>query len=465
MKNRRQPRSAADVEGRLCCEHFDMFVDRKQAGRLLAQLLDRFAGEHPVVLALPRGGVPVGVEIARALHAPLDVLAVRKIGAPGNPELAVGALAEEGTAIVDRAVAARVGMTQAQLLQTIRRESHELRRRVATYRGDRPLIDLEGRVVILADDGLATGLTQLAAIRAARALGAAKVLVAVPVAARASIARTAREADELICHTVPRELLGVSRWYEDFSPVGDGEVLRLLRAQLPADGAQLATDPPQRRAVAISAPQAVLAGELVLPHEPRGLVIFAHGCRSSRRSPRNRAVAEALCQDGFATLLVDLLSDEETWRREQAFDIALLASRLELVTRWALEEPATTDLPIGLFGASTGAAAALRTAVAVGEPVRAVVSRGGRPDLAARWLPAVTAPTLLIVGGLDREVLALNRKTMPMLRAPHRLSIIENASHLFGEPGKLEQVEAITRDWFATWLQSEARLPALAGFG
>ncbi len=115
MKNRKKPRSAADGERRRCCEHSDMFVDRKQAGRLLAQLLERFAGEHPVVLALPRGGVPVGVEIARALHAPLDVLAVRKIGAPGNPELAVGALAEEGTAIVDRAVAARVGMTQAQL--------------------------------------------------------------------------------------------------------------------------------------------------------------------------------------------------------------------------------------------------------------------------------------------------------------------------------------------------------------
>ncbi len=264
---------------------------------------------------------------------------------------------------------------------------------------------------------------------------------------------------------MPRELLGVSRWYQDFAPVGDAEVLRLLSAPPPANGTQRSGDPPQRRAVAISAPQALLAGELALPPEPRGLVIFAHGSRSSRRSPRNRAVADALCQDGFATLLVDLLSDEEASRREQAFDIALLASRLEIVTRWAFEEPATAELPIGLFGASTGTAAALRTAVAVGDPVRAIVSRGGRPDLAARWLPAVTAPTLLIVGGLDREVLALNRKAMPMLRAPHRLSVVEHASHLFGEPGKLEEVEAITRDWFATWLQSEARLPALAGFG
>jgi putative phosphoribosyl transferase len=205
-----------------------VFADRRHAGRLLAGQLQRFAADHPVVVALPRGGVPVGFEIARALGAPLEILAVRKLGAPANPEFGVGAIAEDGTVVLDRVTASRVGLTLGVLDETVAREARELRRRVARYRGDRPALDVCERTVIVADDGLATGITEVAAVRALRGLGAARVIVAVPVGVHASLARVGEEADEVICHTVPVELHGVGFWYEDFSPVSDEQVLELL---------------------------------------------------------------------------------------------------------------------------------------------------------------------------------------------------------------------------------------------
>jgi predicted phosphoribosyltransferase len=205
-----------------------VFADRRHAGRLLAAQLQRFAADRPVVVALPRGGVPVGFEIARALGAPLEILAVRKLGAPANPEFGVGAIAEDGTVVLDRVTASRVGLTSSVLDETVAREARELRRRVARYRGDRPALDVRDRTVIVADDGLATGVTDVAAVRALRGLLAARVIVAVPVGVRASLARVGEEADEVVCHTVPAELRGVGFWYEDFTPVSDEQVLELL---------------------------------------------------------------------------------------------------------------------------------------------------------------------------------------------------------------------------------------------
>jgi putative phosphoribosyl transferase len=205
-----------------------VFADRRHAGRLLAGQLQRFAAERPVVVALPRGGVPVGFEIAAALGAPLEILAVRKLGAPANPEFGVGAIAEDGTVVLDQVAASRVGLTSGVLEETVAREARELHRRVARYRGDRPALDVRDRTVIVADDGLATGVTDLAAVRALRGRLAARVIVAIPVGVRASLARVGEEADEVVCHTVPAELHGVGFWYEDFSPVNDEQVLELL---------------------------------------------------------------------------------------------------------------------------------------------------------------------------------------------------------------------------------------------
>jgi predicted phosphoribosyltransferase len=205
-----------------------VFADRREAGRLLAERLAAIGMKKPVVVALPRGGVPVGFEVARALAAPLDLLVVRKLGAPGNPELGVGAIAEGGSAVLDPTMARRVGMDQRALDDTVEREMRELNRRVERYRGGRPPIDVRDATAIVVDDGLATGLTALAAVRALRARDAARIVVAVPVGARESVAALAEEADEVVCHTIPGRLLAVGYWYRDFAPVPDEVVLALL---------------------------------------------------------------------------------------------------------------------------------------------------------------------------------------------------------------------------------------------
>jgi putative phosphoribosyl transferase len=199
-----------------------------------------------------------------------------------------------------------------------------------------------------------------------------------------------------------------------------------------------------------------LAGDLAVPAGARGVVLFAHGSGSGRHSPRNRYVATALQRAGLATLLLDLLTEEEETvdrdRAELRFDIALLAGRLEAAMDWLGGDPRTARLPVGLFGASTGAAAALAAAADRPERVAAVVSRGGRPDLAGPSLGLVRAPTLLLVGGNDRIVLELNRSAAGELPAEHRLEVVPGATHLFEEPGALERVAALAGEWFRRWL-------------
>jgi pimeloyl-ACP methyl ester carboxylesterase len=195
-----------------------------------------------------------------------------------------------------------------------------------------------------------------------------------------------------------------------------------------------------------------LAGTLQVPRAARALVVFAHGSGSSRFSPRNRAVASALNARGIATLLFDLLTPEEEADRANVFDIPLLADRLVDAVRWLNEQPAVARLPVGLFGASTGAAAALVAAARLKDRVGAIVSRGGRPDLAGDALDQIRTPTLLIVGGIDFGVIELNEQALARLRGPKALQIIPHASHLFPEPGALEDVIAHAARWFEQYL-------------
>jgi dienelactone hydrolase len=207
-----------------------------------------------------------------------------------------------------------------------------------------------------------------------------------------------------------------------------------------------------RREVIIKTPDAELTGDLQIPANSRGLVLFAHGSGSSRLSPRNRFVADELNKGGLATLLFDLLTPEENRidqvTAELRFDIALLSRSLGDAVEWALGQKETDFLRIGLFGASTGAAAALNVAADKPASIAAVVSRGGRPDLAAEALARVEAPTLLIVGGLDEQVLQLNRAAAGRMTAETRLEVVAGATHLFEEAGKLEEVARLARDWF-----------------
>lgn len=196
----------------------------------------------------------------------------------------------------------------------------------------------------------------------------------------------------------------------------------------------------------------MLVGSLMIPNQATGLILFAHGSGSSRFSPRNNYVAEVLRQRGFGTLLLDLLTFEEDRDVEKRFDINLLAKRLQTATLWLQKQEQTSNLPIGYFGASTGAAAAIESAAYLGEQIKAIVSRGGRPDLAWQYLDALKSPTLLIVGGNDEVVIELNQKAYEKINAIKDIEIVAGATHLFEEPGTLEIVANLAADWFAHYL-------------
>ena len=219
---------------------------------------------------------------------------------------------------------------------------------------------------------------------------------------------------------------------------------------------RIPTEAPIPLPVRIETPDATLNGDLSLPPAARGLVVFAHGSGSSRHSSRNRAVAKALQRSGLGTLLLDLLTEREELTdvitAEFRFDIPLLAVRVVSALAWARASPQTAQLSLGLFGASTGAAAALIAAAERPDVVRAVVSRGGRPDLADEALERVTAPTLLIVGGRDEVVIQLNREALARLNAPKQLAIVPGATHLFEERGALDEVSRLASDWFIRYL-------------
>ncbi|MEE1820432.1 phosphoribosyltransferase family protein [Streptomyces sp. SP18ES09] len=420
------------------------FGDRTDAGRQLAARLDHLRGRDVVVLGLPRGGVPVAVEVAEALDAPLDICLVRKLGVPDQPELAMGALGEGGVRVLNERVIRETGVTDRDIAVVEERELAELDQRTRRYRGGRAPVPLDGRTVVVVDDGLATGATALAACRVVRARGAARIVLAVPVAPRGWTTRLGGEADETVGVHAPELFFAIGQFYRDFSQTPDAEVVaRLERNRTTRVPVVQDTD------VRIPVGGVALGGRLAVPEGADGVVLFAHGSGSSRHSPRNRAVAAALNRAGLGTLLLDLLTETEATDRAHVFDTPLLAGRLAGATEWLAARPESTGLPLGYFGASTGAAAALWAAGDPASPVSAVVSRGGRPDLAPEHLAAVRAPTLLVVGGEDALVLDLNRRALALLRCENRLAVVGGVGHLFEEPGALEEVADLATSWFA----------------
>jgi len=331
--------------------------------------------------------------------------------------------------------------------------------------------DLAGRTVIVVDDGVATGATARAAGRAARKLGAARVVLAAPVIAAASEPELRSEFDAIVAVELPEAFFAVSQWYERFEQLSDEDVMAYLRAPGgPRDLEQAGPwrADPEEETLVIPFEDALGPGELeadlVLPADARGLVVFVHGSGSSRRSPRNRFVARELQDAGLATLLFDLLTPDEA--AEDAitarlrFDIRLLTGRVLAVARWLEELPRTRALRLCAFGASTGAAAALAAAAAMPERIAVVVSRGGRPDLVEpEKLRKVRAPVLLVVGGRDEADLRVNRAVLPYL-ARAELAVVPGATHLFEEPGTLGAVAGRAARWFERHLPERVAIGA-----
>lgn len=421
---------------------FRRFRDRREAGRLLAReivaVLEPAAGDVVVVVGLARGGVEVADEVAAALHAPLDALAVRKVGHPRQPEYGIGAVAPGGV----RHIRAHDGLTEAQVDEAALQAAEAAAALDARLHERCAPLRVAGTTCVLVDDGLATGGTMVAAVRWARAQGAERVIVAVPAGAAETLLSLERDpdVDALACLVAPRDFGAVGFWYDDFRQVSDDDVCAMLEDALER---QLT-----KRADEIAIADARLPADLAVPPQPLGWVIFAHGSGSSRLSPRNLSVARALNRARIATLLFDLLTHEEELDRRNVFDVELLARRLVAGTRWLAARPEARSLPIAYFGASTGAAAALLAAAELPDAICAVVSRGGRPDLASEGLDEVRAPTLLIVGSADPVVLQLNRDAAEQIGCRNELAIVPGATHLFEEPGALEQVASLAAAWF-----------------
>jgi pimeloyl-ACP methyl ester carboxylesterase len=290
-----------------------------------------------------------------------------------------------------------------------------------------------------------------AALSAIRARKPSHLVCAVPVAAQESMRMIAPLADEVVCLSAPADFQAVGQFYADFSAVEDDDVVRALTARNAVPHAAMSTNVQMRLG------RVQLEGDLDIPANASGMVVFAHGSGSSRKSSRNRFVALELNRSGLATLLFDLLTPEEDTDYAARFDIGLLADRLEAAVDWQQGDARVARLPLGLFGASTGAAAALQVAARRPDVVRAVVSRGGRPDLAgAEALARVAAPTLLIVGGADLQVLDLNRAAQKAMSARAELAIVPGATHLFEEAGALERVGELASRWFQSNLTTEA---------
>lgn len=438
-----------------------IFSDRRHAGQLLAQKLKQYKNSNAVILALPRGGVPIASEVANILTAPFDVLIVRKIGAPFQSELAVGAICEDGEPNWNESILSNLELKSNDVEKTVIAERRKIKNQIKTFRKSRELMPLEMKTVIVVDDGLATGATMLAAIQYLKKKAVARIVVAVPIAASSSATKLRSMVDEVIAVEEREDLRSVGQWYENFSQVSDAEVIDLL------NGRNVSSEKIQRE-LEIQVGKTQLKGDLTAFSSMKALIIFVHGSGSSRKSPRNQQVANDLNENGFGTFLFDLLSKQEAEDRRNVFNIDFLSERLVSVTKWLRGRPGLKTIPIGFFGASTGAGAAIQAAaklceivgeiegeaISKTEFIYAIVSRGGRPDLAGGALRAVRAPTLLLVGGQDVGVIELNQNAQRSL-SNCELSIIPGATHLFEEPGALEEVSSQAIEWFRDHLPLE----------
>lgn len=414
------------------------FLDRADAGIQLASLLQMRGLEGGVVLGIPRGGVPVAAEVARALGAELGIVVAHKLGAPNQPELAVGAVTADGGLWVNEQLAAQVGADSKYLAEEEARQVREARRREEEFDGSRRL-SVVGRTVIVVDDGLATGATAIAALRAMRERGAGRVILAIPVGPPDTIQAMRAEADDVICLASEPDFYAVGQFYVDFRPVPDHEVRAILDRFAGTRRSFDARDP------VIERDGVRLAARLVTPPGggPFPCVIFVHGLGSSKDSPRNVVIAEGLRDWGIASLLFDLNGHGES-TGDPAGERAGFTADLGAVWRWTRALTPIDPSRIGISGSSLGGVVAL-DAYRQGRVAPAVfVLRA--PPISAAELRGLTTPTVIVVGSRDPLAtgIAEAAATCPAIK----LCVVPGATHLFEEAGALEEASRLTIDAF-----------------
>jgi predicted phosphoribosyltransferase/dienelactone hydrolase len=431
------------------------FRDRREAGEKLAAALLPMKLVKPVVLGIPRGGVPLAAEVARALSGDLAVVVARKLGAPGNPELAIGATTETGVSYVNDALARQCGADAGYLKAETRRQVREAHRREQMFNSHRRP-PVRGRTVIVVDDGVATGATAIAAVRSIRAEGAARVILAIPVGPPGMVERLGDEADEVVCLEADPGFFAVGQYYEDFRQVSDEDVSRLLASFPAARPGEAAAE----RRVRIPRDGLELAGILATPPGggPFPLVIFAHGLGSGKDSPRNVAIAKRLVEEGIATLLFDLSGHGESPpdpRDGEAAFVADVAAAFE----WSAAQPGLDRERIGIAGSSLGATVAAMAVAAGRARPSTLVLRA--PPMDAKLFRALRVPTLVLVGSRDPLRSRVERDASG--GADVTVSVVEGAGHLFEEPGTLERALEGTVAWFRERFLRPARGRTPAG--
>ncbi len=417
------------------------FQDRDDAGRRLGRLLEKRGLERPLVLGIPRGGVPVAAQVARAVHGELGVVVARKIGAPSQPELAIGAVTADGVAWINEPLAADAGAGKDYLDREIAAQAAEARRREAVFNSHRRG-SVAGRPVIIVDDGIATGATALAAARSMRAAGAKPLIVAVPVGPPHTLGLLRQEADEVITLHEERDFWAIGQFYVDFHPMDDAEVLDVLAGFRAAPGTVEAR---------IRRDGVELAARLRLPGQVAPVVVFVHGLGSSKESPRNVVIAERLVDAGFAALLFDLSGHgESTPDPREGLDAYV--DDLAAAFAWLKDQPGVDSGRIAIAGSSLGAVVALRAVQSGRVKPAALVLRA--PPADPDDFRGLAVPALLLVGSHDP--LLEQAREAGALTTSVRLQVVPGAGHLFEEPGTLEAATEAT----VSWLRGQLAAPA-----
>ena len=411
-----------------------IFRDRDQAARLLFEKLGDFREQKPLVLGFADGSLAMAKVIADALNSDVDVNLIRRFRLPNRPEYEMGAVSEDGDVYLGAGFESSL-VDEKELTEVATHEIDHLQAQRRRLTPNRKSLNPKGRTVLLVADGIAKGCEAIASVRNLFENEAARVVVIVPVISAQAYARIEADGAEIRTLYVPETFTSVNHYYLQYTDLEEDEIVRILKGGKPD--------------VILREDGLDLVGQLVVPDRARGLILFAQGKMSGRRQPHNQYMARLFQEEGFATLMADVMTAEENESPTQSLDIEFLSRRMVSIMKWIDEDEQLRKLPLCLLGASTGTAAALLSAADSGR-ISAIVSRGGRSDLAWEALSHIRAPTLLIVGELDKTMIAQTKEAYEQLQCKKDLAIVPGATHHFQEPGTLDKAARLAMEWFAS---------------